>query len=178
MPVLFEKSAAALARAKIFSAAIVLLAMAAFGSIFVLLEDLPTVVSIVAAGAMVIGALVFLRIVKEAGDILKNGKPWRVEITDTKLIWGSPVATIMEPFEVYLNDIRVTRRIFVTQKNSKVSPKNKYFIDLHDGTSIEVSDQLSAIEPRKVFKALETQGIEYQETTSRQGGKFTVISGT
>ena len=178
MPVIFEKSAMTIVGEKLVSATVVLIVMAAFGSVFVMGHNLPVTVSIVAAGAILVGMIVFSKIIKEVCDVWKRWQSWQVEITDSHLIWGSPVPKIMEPFEIKLKDIDTARRVFITKKNSKARPQNKYYIDLKNGTSIEVSDQMSAIEPMKVFKALEDHGIEYLETISPEGSNYKFISGS
>lgn len=62
------------------------------------------------------------------------------------------------------------------KKNSKISPKNQYFLDLKNGSTLEISDQLSAIPPRKVFQALADVGIEFIESTERSGPTVGFIS--
>ncbi|WP_192963698.1 hypothetical protein [Phycobacter azelaicus] len=176
-PIVFERTAQSIARGKMFSASIALVVAVAFGSILALVDDLPIIVSTAALGSAAIGLVIFFKIVKEARDVLKDGRSWRVEITENKLIWASPVDHIMKPFELNLDDIRGTRRLFIIRKNSKVRPKNEYFIDLRDGSSMKISDQLSAIPPKTVFEALQERGIDFQEETLRQGDNLKISLG-
>ncbi len=162
--------------AKFLTALIVLLVGASFASLLILLDALPILVRISAAAAVCIAAIVFLKMVREALSTLRSGQSWRVEITDHTLIWASPVPEIMASFEIALNDIEKSRRVMTVKKNSKVSPKNQYFLDLKDGSSLEISDQLSAIPPRKVFQALADVEIEFIESTERSGPTVGFIS--
>lgn len=174
MPVVFTKSAAASALTRGLSALVSLIVGVCFIAVFLLVSDLHLAVKIAIVPAVIISAWITIKLIREAVRIFQSGETWRVEITDQHLLWHSPVQELMQSFQLPMNQLKTVRRICYLAKNSKATPRNKYFIELHDGRAVEIDDQISGIAPRKVFKALGEIGIPFQEDIERHGADYKV----
>jgi len=174
LPVVFTKSAAASALTRSLSALVSLIVGACFLAVHFFVPDLHLAVEIVSGLVVIISIWMTFKLIREAIGIFQSGEAWRVEITDQYLLWHSPVQEIMQSFKLPMNNLKTVRRICYLAKNSKVSPRNKYFLELHDGDAIEVDDKLSGISPRKVFKALGKLGIPFHEDIVRHGADYKV----
>lgn len=169
MYTVFKKSAAASAVRCLLSALIPIVVGLAFGGVLIYAKEILTIVKVTAILAIIGSAWMTLKLFGEAVAYMRSGEEWRVEITQQHLLWHSPVQDLMQSFQVPLNHISALRRITYIAKNSKTSPKNNYFIELHTGQTIKIDDQISGIGPRKVFKALGEIGVPFHEDIERLG---------
>ena len=169
MSIVFEKTAAASAVGSGVNAVIAAIVGGVFAGILWRVEDLPLYVKVICVIAVLISVLMVLKITSEAITYLRRGEGWRVEITDETLSWSSPMPEFMESFLLPLSKIRGVRRELHIRKNSKAPSKHKFYIDLIDGSSLEIEYRLSAINPVKVFKALEQKGVTYTKDVIRTG---------
>jgi len=174
MPVIFTKSAANSALTRSLNALISLCVGVCFLVVHFFVSDLHLAVEIVIGLVVIISIWMTLKIICEAIFIFQSGDAWRVEITDQYLLWHSPVQEIMKSFKLPMDNLKTVRRICYIAKNSKVSPRNKYLIELHDGSVVEIDDQISGIAPHKVFKALDKLGIPFHEDIERHGADYKV----
>jgi len=176
VPIIFEKTAKQLAGEKAIYMLITLVVGTAFGSIFFLADEgrlvWPVVTAIVVA--ILIAMFIFFKLATDTIAILKDGRAWKVEITEDQLFWFSPTPEQMKSFEAKLSDISSVQQRLVRYKNSKKTPRNFFHIHFSNGRSLELKPQLCGINPQKVFKALESRGVQFEFSQERQGSKFAV----
>lgn len=172
MPIIFEKSVFSSVLEKALSALIAMIVGCIFTLPFILVEELPMLVSIFSGGAIIIALVLTVVIIKEAIQIARANTPWRVVISEKSMAWESPVQKQMESFFISLNDIQAVRRNYHRYPNSKRSPDIKFFIEFKNGNRQEIKAQMSGINPMKVFEALEKKGISFfKSNTLADSGK-------
>lgn len=176
MSVIFSKSAKRLALEKLVNLLVVTVVGAVFGSLFFVVSDLPWPVRTAAVVAVIISIWMFQRIAREITQILKKGEDWRVEITDTKLTWYSPVPEQMQSIELALSQIKATHFIHTRYRNSKRRPRKEYHIETVDGGIVKLDPQLCGINPHRVFKAMEEQGVKFESNVHVEGAKVSIGS--
>lgn len=161
MSVVFTKTAKSSAVGSIQSALFVAIVVCVFATVALFVEDLPTFVKFVFA--TVSFALVFwvASLIRQGIRYLRSGKDWRVEITNRKLSWQSPVQETMTSFDVLLSDILSLRHVMMKTGSKRGARSHDYTIELRNGTVIEVSDQISGIHPEEVFEAIHEKGVPY-----------------
>ncbi|MFQ1701306.1 hypothetical protein ACJ5NV_12005 [Loktanella agnita] len=120
-------------------------------------------VHIASAIAVLIALGMIVALVREIRAVLASGQDWVVKITENALIWDSPVPEQMQPFTLALTEIAKTRRTMTHYRNSDKSADNIWEILLHDGPPLKIDEQLSGINPEKVFNALAQRGITFEK---------------
>ena len=133
-----------------------------FGTILLLL-DLPRAVQVAAVFAILISLVIASAIVVEVWRMRRSRNIWRVEITHEALSWTAPTQKLMSPIRLSLNTIKQTRHVRHIAPRNQVNDfeSSAFFVDLTDGSNIEIEYRITGIDPIKVFEALETKGIPF-----------------
>lgn len=169
MPVVFTRSATSMAIEKYVSLAVSVIVGLVFALISWFAEDLPMVAKAFFLFAVTIALILSVAMFRQARAILKDGRDWQVEITDEMLSWFSPIPEQMESFEVKLSDIASVHQKQIRFRNSDRAPKTTFHIEFTNGRKLKLDPQLCGINPIKVFRALESIGIEFALSTETKG---------
>ncbi len=164
MSVVFTKTAEESAKGSFLGAAFVTVVGGLFVGTFFLAEGLPTFAKVILLGVGLLSFLWVRSLIREGRSYLRSGRDWRVEITDRKLSWQSPVQEIMASFEIPLSNIQAVRHVRTRRSQRSGSGyRDAYTIERHKGETIKVSDQISGIQPDVVFTALQEAGVPYEK---------------
>lgn len=169
MPIVFTRSATSMAVQKFIGLTVALVIGLIFALIFWFVEDLPTIAEIALVFFVIVALALSVAMFRQARAILKDGRDWQVEITDEMLSWFSPIPEQMESFEVKLSDIASVHQKQIRFRNSDRAPKTTFHIEFTNGRKLEIDPQLCGINPIKVFRALESIGIEFALSTETKG---------
>ncbi|WP_106744641.1 hypothetical protein [Yoonia maritima] len=169
MTIEFVKSARRIALEKFMILLIALIVGAAFA--FVLLGDISDeiIVNTASTIAAIISVFIAIAILIDIKKVLMDGRDWRVVVSDEMLSWESPVPEMMKPIKLALKDIDRTRFTLTHFKYGKRAPDKKWEIILRNGFPIKIDGHASGINPHKVFAALETKGITFEQVSESKG---------
>lgn len=169
MAIEFMKSAKRIALEKLLILFIALIVGAAFA--FVLLGGVSgeIIVNLASAIAVIVSIFITIAILIDIKRVLADGHEWRVVIDDEMLFWDSPVPEMMKSFKLALSDIDKTRFTLTHFKHGKRTPDKKWEIILRNGHPMKIDGQNSGINPHKVFTALETKGITFEQVSEKKG---------
>lgn len=145
------------------SALFVAVVASVFGAIAIFVEDLPSIVRGILAVIGLVCLLWVASLIRQGIRYLSSGKDWRVEVTERKVSWQSPVPETMASFEVPLSDILTLRHVITKLGSRNAGRRHDYTIELRTNDIIDVSDQISGIAPEKVFEAMQERGVPLVE---------------
>ncbi|KJZ19897.1 hypothetical protein [Loktanella sp. S4079] len=174
MAIEFTKSARQIAFEKSLLLVVAIIVGGCFA--YVLLSGITDeiIVKIASAVALVVSIFMAIAVILEVRAVVNSGKAWRVVITDDQLSWESPIPEQMKPFQVALADIDRTCLKITRFRNSKRNPKKEWSIILRNRHHIAIDGQMSGINPNKVFEALETKGITFEQVSERKGSAVNI----
>jgi hypothetical protein len=167
MPVVLTRTARSAATDSLTGASIVALVGSIFAAILLFADDLPTFAKVVMAGAVILCLLWMISLVRRAIAFLRAGRDWRVEITDRKLSWQSPLQDVQKSFGVPFSNIKTLRHVRTKTGSKGTRYTDRYTIELKKGGDIKLSKNVSGVNPEDVFQAMHEKGVPFVQEVIR-----------
>lgn len=162
MTAVFTQTARSSAIQSFVHAAVAAVVGCAFIAVAVFVSDLPSVAAVLLLIIGVASLAWAVGLGRTGVRVLEDGQGWRVEITEQSLSWQSPLQKVMASFDVPLLNIRTLRHIQTRRTGKNLGYRNEFIIELIDGDNIQVSENISGVDPLLVFQALESQGVSIE----------------
>ena len=87
---------------------------------------------------------------------------WDIQITDTEVLWKTPLVLGEKNFQVSINQISK----IVCESTRLSDSSNAYYLCLTDSKKIVLESSLSGINLSKFIKVLEQRGVKYEHIES------------
>lgn len=109
--------------------------------------------------------------------VLKTDGVWKASVGEGRLVWKSALPCLGLPLDVALADITKAERLttITTGTDNDTFYSDTYDLHLADGRVLSFERETAGIDPKRVFKALESHGIPYELWTQdrRRGSRNT-----
>lgn len=159
MTAVFNKTAKSSATQSFVHAAVATLVGCLFIAIAVFVIDLPAVAGVLLPIIGLLSLIWAVGLARTGAKYLSSGMGWRVEVTEQSLSWQSPLEQVMASFDVPLSNIRTLRHVSTRRSGKGVGYRNDFTIELVEGNTIKISENVRGIDPGLVFEALEAEGV-------------------